>query len=599
MGKPLAVASDTWMRLARGKEAQGDEKGGQMPLRDTDGDGEGDDALIPARMVNEVVYCPRLFWLEHCAGQFADNAHTIRGRQAHRRVDDPGGTQVPAADDDGIDVVERGTALSSRALGVTAKLDRVLVDPMHDGCVMAIDTKKGRQPDSGLWPADEVQVALQGLLLREAGHRVMRVGVFYGASRQRSVVELDDNRAARARAAVDEARRVQQLESPPPPLVDSPKCPGCSLNAICQPDEVNALSGKLPGHPSGDEAAPLRRVVPEAADTRPLYITDPGARVSAERQTLVIEPRADSGATKQKVGLSTIDHVCVLGTAQLTTPALRALLEEGVPVAFLSSSGWLAGVAVGDESRAVSVRMAQHRAWGTDAALAVARVLVADKVANQRTMLRRNAGEDGSDGTLARMKRLAEACATAATPAALLALEAEAAKRYWEVFSAVAGRDDPAFTMSGRSRRPPRDPTNAMLGFLSGMLTKDCLLAARLVGLDPYLGVFHTPTHGRPSLALDLMEPFRPLVVESTVLGVIRRREVVPGGFSKAGAAVAMDQATRRAVVAAYERRMQESITHPVFGYRISYRQVLGVQARLLARALTGELPTMSAFRTR
>jgi len=545
-------------------------------------------------MVNEVVYCPRLFWLEHCAGQFADNAHTIRGRQAHGRVDDAGGATLPAVDDDGVDVVERGTWLSSRALGVTAKLDRVVVDPAHEGCVLPLDTKKGRPPGDGLWPADDVQVTLQGLLLRDAGHRVQRVGVFYAATRQRVVVDLDDARVARARAAVDEARRVQQSPTAPPPLVDSPKCPGCSLNAICQPDEVNALSGRV----TCDELTPLRRVIPEAADTRPLYITDPGARVFAERQTLVIEPRADD-APKQKVGLSTIDHVCVLGTAQLSTAALRALLEEGVSVAFLSSSGWLAGVAVGDESRAVGVRMAQHRAWGTDAALAVARALVADKIHNQRTMLRRNAGDAVDDGTLARLKRLVDECACAATPAALLALEAEAAKRYWQVFSLLAGRDEPAFAMDGRSRRPPRDATNAMLGFLSGILTKDCLLAARLVGLDPYLGVFHTPTHGRPSLALDLMEPFRPLVVDSTVLGVIRRREVAPSGFAKTGAAVAMDQPTRRAVVAAYERRMQESITHPVFGYRVTYRQVLGVQARLLARALTGELPKMTAFRTR
>ena len=558
-------------------------------------DDEGDD-LLPARMVNEAVYCPRLFWLEHCAGQFADNAHTIRGRQAHGRVDDAGGAVLPAVDDTGVDVVERGTWLSSKALGVTAKLDRVVVDPDVDGAVLPLDTKKGRAPeDGGLWPADDVQVTLQGLLLREAGHRVSRVGVYYAASRARVVVDLDDERAARAQAAVAEARALQKTPTAPPPLVDSRKCPGCSLNAICQPDEVNALTGRT----ACDEHTPLRRIVPEAADTRPLYITDPGARVFAERRTVVVEPLADSGAPKQKVGLDTIDHVCVFGTAQVSTSALRGLLEEGVPVAFLSSSGWLAGVAVGDESRAVGVRMAQHRAWGTPSALAVARVLIADKIHNQRTMLRRNAGDGVDDGTLARLKRLVDDCGDVDAPASLLALEAEAAKRYWAVFSTLAGRDDAAFAMQGRTRRPPRDATNAMISFASGLLTKDCLLAVRLAGLDPYLGVFHTPTHGRPSLALDLMEPFRPLVVDSTVLGVIRRREVAAAGFARTGAAVAMDAPTRRAVVVAYERRMQESVTHPVFGYRITYRQVLGVQARLLARALVGEVPAMGSFRTR
>lgn len=124
-------------------------------------------------------------------------------------------------------------------------------------------------------------------------------------------------------------------------------------------------------------------------------------------------------------------------------------------------------------------------------------------------------------------------------------------------------------------------------------------VAVRAAGLDPYLGVYHTPHHGRPSMALDLMEPFRPLVVDSTVLGIIRRGEVNPRGFVNIGQAVAMKAHTRKAVIAAYERRMQELVTHPVFRYRISYRQVLSVQARLLARALVGEIPEMASFRTR
>jgi CRISPR-associated protein Cas1 len=545
-------------------------------------------------MINEVVYCPRLFWLEHRAGLFADNAHTVTGQQAHGRVDQPGGPPIGAEDEGGVDVIERGTWLSSTSIGVTAKLDRVIPDAARPGCVIPIDTKKGRpNRDGELWPADEVQVVLQGMLLREAGHRVEQVAVFYAAEQRRVVVELTDTRVAAAQAAIERARQVQALDAPPPPLIDSPKCPGCSLNAICQPDEVNAITGRA----AWDGESTIRRVIPEAADTRPLYITEPGAKVTAERRTLVIEPPPSSEAAKQKVGVDTVDHVCIIGTAQLTTVALRGLLESGVPVAFLSSSGWLAGVAVGNESRAIAIRMAQHRAWDTPAALAIARVLIADKIQNQRTILRRNADDDKDE--LPRLKRLAEECGDAANATALLALEAEAAKRYWSVFATLAGRDKPEFAMAGRTRRPPRDATNAMLSYCSGLLTKDCTLAARLVGLDPYLGVFHTPTHGRPSLALDLMEPFRPLIVDSTVLGVIRRNEVEPSGFTTTGAAVSMTKEARRALTVAYERRMQESITHPVFGYRITYRQVLGVQTRLLARALTGEIPAMTSFRTR
>jgi CRISPR-associated endonuclease Cas1 len=272
-----------------------------------------------------------------------------------------------------------------------------------------------------------------------------------------------------------------------------------------------------------------------------------------------------------------------------------------VPVSFLTSSGFFTGAFVGGHNNRVDVRIAQHRAAGTDVALAVARVLIADKIAGGRTLLRRNRDDedDVDDATLLRLQRLVEAAGAAPDPARLLAIEGEAAKKQWAAFSTLLSKTDAAFAMDGRSRRPPRDPTNAMLSFLSGMLTRDCLVATSLAGLDPYLGVFHTTHHGRPSLALDLMEPFRPLLVDSVVLGVIRRGEVVPNGFVRTGAGVAMDKPTRRALSVAYERRLAEHITHPRFGYRISYRQTLAVQARLLARALSGEIPALPSFRTR
>lgn len=206
---------------------------------------------------------------------------------------------------------------------------------------------------------------------------------------------------------------------------------------------------------------------------------------------------------------------------------------------------------------------------------------------------------DIDDVLLLRLQRLVESAGAAPDAPRLLAVEGEAAKRHWAAFSALLRQTHAAFAMAGRTRRPPRDPTNAMLSYLSGMLVRDCVNAIALAGLDPFLGVYHTTHHGRPSLALDLMEPFRPLLVDSVVLGVVRRGEVQPTGFVRTGQAVVMDAPTRRALAVAYERRVQELVTHPRFGYRISYRQTLAVQARLLARALTGEIPAMPSFRTR
>jgi CRISPR-associated protein Cas1 len=566
-----------------------------------------EDELLPARMVNEVVYCPRLFWLEHVAGAFDDNAHTVLGQHSHRRVDTRGG-EVHIADAGGVNVIERGTWLSSATLGVSAKLDRVISDAERPGCVLPVDTKKGKGPrEGGLWPSDEVQLVLQALLLRDAGHRTERIAAYYESERRRVTVELDEKSIARAHAGIAEARRVRALTMSPPPLIDSPKCPGCSLVHICQPDEVHAVIDDI----DASEQAPLRRVVPPEDDRRSLVVTSSTARIGIDREEIVVIDRetdeeGNEVKAESRLGLARIATLSIFGRAQLSMPALHALARAGAPVALFSSSGFFHGLVVAAHNNRVDVRMAQYDARGTERALEIARVLIADKIASSRTLLRRNRVEtsdddpgDVDDAKLLRLQRLVVEAGEAKDASHLLAKEGEAAKHHWAGFSSMLTRTDAAFAMDGRRRRPPPNPTNAMLSFLAGMLARDCTLAVALAGLDPFLGVFHTPHHGRPSLALDLMEPFRPLLVDSVVLGVVRRGEVVPRSFVRTGAAVSMDKDTRRALAAAYERRLSEEITHPRFGYRISYRQTLAVQARLLARALVGEIPALPSFRTR
>lgn len=554
---------------------------------------EDADALIPVRMVNEVVYCPRLFWLEHVAGLFEENAHVVQGNATHRNVDKPGGA-IEAPDAGDAPWHARSLWLTSDELGVSAKLD--LVEEAADGTVFPVDTKKGRAPrEGGLWPADEVQLVLQGLLLREHGFQCEKVAVYYAAERRRVTVALDEPRIARALAAVEEARMVQACPVPPAPLVDSPKCPGCSMNAVCQPDEVNAV---LAGAPH-DEHDPVRRVVPAQVDARPLYVVSPSARVGVSKESLSVVDERASPPTKISAGLAQVSHVSVFGTAAVSTPAIHACLQRGIPVSFHRSGGFFLGQTTAFSGHALHVRRAQFIAEGSPRAHAIARALISDKIANTRTLLRRNRGGDEDELELERIAHLAEKAEAAADAAALLAIEGDAAKRSWALFSKLLARDEPEFQMTGRTRRPPRDPSNAMLSFLYGVLTRDAAHAVLVAGLDPQIGVFHTAHHGRPSMALDLMEPFRSLIVESTVLGVVRRGEVTARGFVNAGFGVSMKHETKRALIVAYERRMSEVVTHPLFGYKVSYRQVLSIQARLLSRVLTGELAEMPRFRTR
>ena len=156
-----------------------------------------------------------------------------------------------------------------------------------------------------------------------------------------------------------------------------------------------------------------------------------------------------------------------------------------------------------------------------------------------------------------------------------------------------------SFDFTQRRRRPPTDPVNALLSLAYSLLAKDCTIAALAVGFDPYVGFYHQPRHGRPALALDLMEEFRPLVAESVVLTAINNRMINAGHFVRAGDAVNLTAMGRKAFFQAYEQRMNALITHPVFDYKVSYRRVLELQARLLARYLTGEIPDYVPMVTR
>jgi CRISPR-associated protein Cas1 len=160
---------------------------------------------------------------------------------------------------------------------------------------------------------------------------------------------------------------------------------------------------------------------------------------------------------------------------------------------------------------------------------------------------------------------------------------------------AIAG----TFDFNGRNRRPPKDPINALLSLAYSLLAKDWTITLQLVGLEPLLGFFHEPRFGRPALALDLMEPFRPIVADSVVIGAVNNGELTESDFIVGHTGCMLKKHARQRFIAAYERRLADEITHPVFDYRISYRRTLEVQARLLSRHLLGELDTYPEFRTR
>jgi CRISPR-associated protein Cas1 len=578
-------------------------------------------------MLNEFVYCPRLFFYEHVEGVFAHNRETIEGAIRHARVDSGSGALPPAetlGNDDKIHA--RSVMLSSDRVGLIAKMDLIEV---ADGTVVPVDYKRGT-PRTGIdgsleaWDADRAQMAAQAIVLRDNGFRCDEAVLYYATTKQRVRIPIDDGTVEWAIANVERARTVGASATIPPPLEDSPKCPRCSLVGICLPDEtrtIHLLDQASPASDAGSagdrtvcmsaadgpETKELRKLLPARDDLRPLYLNSPGLRVGKNGHVLRIQ---EKDRVVEEVRIGEICQVNLFGNIQITTQAVQTLCERDVPIAYFSMGGWFYGITRGLGERNVALRRDQFRLADDPAfCLKVARALVAGKIRNQRTLLQRNHVEP-PQSAIGQMKWAVEQAERAGSLDELLGVEGNAARLYFAHFAGmVKTNDEPwsadcdkpllSFDFTTRNRRPPRDPVNALLSLAYSVLAKDLAIVCHAIGFDPFIGYYHQPRYGRAPLALDLMEPFRPLIADSAVLSAINTRMIQPEDFVKAGDAVSLTVAGRKAFFRAYEQRMDTLVTHPLFGYRVSYRRMLEVQARLLGRLVTGELKTYPVFTTR
>jgi CRISP-associated protein Cas1 len=562
----------------------------------------------PARMLNEFAYCPRLYYLEYVQQEWAHSADTLDGRYVHRRVDQEQGG-LPAASDlnDQVRLHSRSVLIGSDRLGAVARIDLIETD---GGKAIPVDYKRGSPPDiaEGAWEPERVQICLQGLLLRENDYECDYGVLYFAASQARVTVEFTEELVARTLALLDEARRVASSGVIPPPLVDSPKCPRCSLVGICMPDEINLLRATAPAERQAPQLMQIsprvtsepRRLVAARDDRLAVYVQGQGFSVGLKGEILEIR---DKGKVVDEARLLDTAQLNLFGNVQLSAQALRELAARDIAVMHLSYGGWLAAVTTPPPHKNIELRRRQFQsAADPGLCLRLARAFVSGKIRNARTLLRRNAREL-PDGVLRRLAEARRRAERAVMIEQLLGIEGTAAREYFaqfaRMFKPAEHADAPAFEFESRNRRPPLDPVNALLSFLYAMLVKDMLATLIGVGFDPYLGFYHQPRYGRPALALDLMEEFRPLVADSVAVGMINNGELRRSDFIARAGAVALTDSGRRRVIEAYERRMDTLVTHPKFGYAISYRRIFEVQARLLSRFLTGEIAAYPPFCTR
>lgn len=322
----------------------------------------------------------------------------------------------------------------------------------------------------------------------------------------------------------------------------------------------------------------------------PVYIAEQGAKLSVESRLLVVEK---DSAPLTKIPLIKIDAVVIFGNVAITTPALKRLMAEGKDIVFLTLDGEYCGRVVGPQSPYGQLRHRQYKHFGDKAfAVGVARAFVRGKLLNMRALVLRygrKEQEAAYRSVADNLAAMAQSAAEAADIPTLMGLEGAGTAQYFSVFKHLLQGD---WGFEKRARRPPPDPVNVLLSFGYTLLAREFEAAIYLVGLDPYLGFLHGVAYGRPSLALDLMEEFRPIVVDSVVLRACNTGQVTPANFHKGESAerpVVLDDAGRRAFLRAWETRLSETFRHPDSQESVTYRRVFELQVRALARHIKGE----------
>lgn len=333
-----------------------------------------------------------------------------------------------------------------------------------------------------------------------------------------------------------------------------------------------------------------------------LYVTTQGSYLHREGETVEV---TQDGEIKLRVPIHTLQGIVCFGQVSMSPPLMGLCAERRVMVSFLSRNGRFLARVEGPVSGNVLLRREQYRrADNPELAGEVARSLVTAKVNNCRVVLQRALREhpdlEGAQNLSSSINHLSEILKSLEKVPALdsiRGLEGEAASNYFSVFNNLIFAQNEDFSFNERNRRPPLDNINAMLSFLYTLLSHDATSALETVGLDPAVGFLHRDRPGRPGLALDIMEEFRPYLVDRLALSLINLKQINGKGFTKTETgAVKMDDKTRKEVIVAYQNRKLEEITHPFLGEKIAVGLLPYAQALLLARYLRGDIDTYAPF---
>ena len=524
---------------------------------------ESDRELIPISLVAHHAFCPRRAWLE-AMGERTDTRQMAVGTAAHRPSDDP--TSSRGSTLRAVDVV-------SEDLGVVGRCDRLVQDDQGGVTVVEHKATPVRRRAEVTDPM-VVQLALQVGAVAESGMRVAGAAVYFTEHQITVPVPIGAAELEMARGHVQALRALLAAGSAPEPLEDDRRCTRCSHADVCLPDERRLLAVR-------------RRVLVADPDAQVVHLTTPGSRAYVRAgRVRVVKGEDELGS----VPIERVDAVVVHGNVDLSSGLIRELLWRDLPVVWCSGSGRVVGWAASASRPNGWPRVRQH-VQSEAGHLGLARAFVAAKICNQATLMRRRGEATAVSDELRSLQRRA---ATATSVPEVFGIEGDAAARYFSAFGSMLTEKARAAGVAfiRRERRPAGDPVNAALNYVYGLLVADLIRAVVACGLDPHAGFLHSSRRNKPALALDLAEEFRAPVADSVVIGVFNNGELKPSDFSTVGDAARLRQDGRRALVSAYERRMATTFRHPTFGYQVTWRRAMELQARLVLGVLDGTQPS-------
>jgi CRISPR-associated protein Cas1 len=539
------------------------------------------DPLLPVHALRALKYCERLFYLEAVEGNYLANEPILDGRRLHEEVLPEEGERW-----------ERLTT-ESAALGLRGELDCLR---RRDGSLIPYEHKKGRSckgeggPEA--WDSDRLQVIGYAALVAEwSGQSVPEARIRYHEDNSLVRVAFDDQARTDLRAALDRVRELRGQVERPPVSDNERKCVHCALVPACLPEEERAAE-------SEDHQAV--RLFPPAYDRQIIHVTEPGARIgrAGDRLTVV-------GEEKREFPIRSVRSLVLHGQVQISTQALGLCEHHGISVHWVTGGGRYLGAFAAGVGR-VHCRLRQYEALrDPERRLALSRRLVHAKAEQQLRFLMRCRRQQTEHAelfadALARVRRILRAIDRSSIDE-LLGLEGEAAAAYFSCFPALLRADlDARLRYERRSRRPPKDRVNCLLGFGYASLYRDVLSAITVSGLESAFGFYHQPRSSAHPLALDLMELFRVALVDMPVIASLNRGQWDPGrDFVETKGGVWLSDAGRKQLIEILERRKAETWKHPVIGYSLSYDRLIELEARLLDKELGGGGELFARWRLR